>query len=82
MSNYIKQNFYDGQTLEAKHLNNIEDGIVANAQALNKVDEVMEEINAVLESALSGGGGSGGIPEEVVQQQIDEIAELVGVDGE
>jgi hypothetical protein len=31
---YVKQNFYTNQTLEAKHLNKIEDGIVANEEAI------------------------------------------------
>jgi hypothetical protein len=33
---YKKQNFYTNQTLKAEHLNNIEDGIVANEDALNE----------------------------------------------
>lgn len=31
---YSKQNFYAGQTLKAEHLNNIENGIIANATAI------------------------------------------------
>lgn len=37
---YVKQNFYDGQVLEAKHLNHIETGIVDLENSMNSPDQI------------------------------------------
>ena len=70
---YKKQSFVDGQTLEAKHLNYMEDGIAANAEELERkltgsIEENGEPVmlvteddlnNAVaeLEGKIASGGG-------------------------
>jgi hypothetical protein len=43
---YDKQNFVSGQTLKSEHLNNIEEGIIANENAINtKQDELVSGSN-------------------------------------
>lgn len=55
---YSKTNFYAGQTLKAEHLNKIEEGIVANENALK--DKVTEEFvtTKIAEAQLGGGTGN------------------------
>ena len=59
---YTKQNFEDGQVLMAEHLNNIEDGIKANADNIENHThtnyptrtEMTAAINSAIGSALGG----------------------------
>jgi hypothetical protein len=49
---YVKQNFTDGQTLTASHLNHIEDGLVALENELidagKKFDALEAQINGTI----------------------------------
>ena len=64
---YSKQNFTDGQTLRAVHLNNIEAGIVANEAAIEekqpKGDYATQDFvtTKIAEAQLSGGEGGNGV---------------------
>ncbi len=55
---YKKQSFVDNQTLEAKHLNHMEDGIEANAEELEKkltgsIEEDGDPVTLVTEEDLN-----------------------------
>ena len=54
---YEKQNFADGQPLQARQLNHMEDGI---ADALVKVDGIESALDGILaiQNALIGGDGA------------------------
>lgn len=62
---YNKQNFEDGQVLEAQHLNHIEDGIEANSTAIENIPNSYskeetyskEEIDSKIAEIESGSGG-------------------------
>lgn len=47
---YEKQNFIDGQVLTAEHLNHIEDGIAAVAEAADR-DAIVDAVIAALPDA-------------------------------
>ena len=42
---YEKQNFVEDQILKATHLNNMEDGIVANAESIDEIETTMDTID-------------------------------------
>lgn len=58
---YVKQNFYDGQTLKAEHLNKIEQGIVdAEAKAPKRgtdywTESDKTEIKSYVDESILGG---------------------------
>lgn len=52
---YTKQNFVSGQVLKAEHLNNMENGIEANASA---VTSPSAQIGAALSDTAGGAGKS------------------------
>lgn len=74
---YNKQNFVDGQVLDAEHLNNIENGIVENENAIsNKQDRLVSGINIKTINGVSllgdgdieikGGETSGGEDQDIL----------------
>lgn len=54
--NYVPQQFSDGQTLEARHLNHIEEGIKILEQAINNLKQ--DIITDILNSLPSWDGGA------------------------
>ena len=47
--NYVKQNFYTGQTLTAEHLRHIEDGIEVNAREINALTDPTSEFEQLFD---------------------------------
>ena len=51
---YARQNFTSGQTLTAQHLNNIENGIVANEAAIAGINSPGGGVNNELVDIIKG----------------------------
>ena len=51
---YIKQNFTDGQVLNAEHLNYIEEGISQLSEDLGNVDAAIDAILTMQNSYIGG----------------------------
>lgn len=60
--NYIPQQFSDGQTLKAKHLNHIEEGIKNLEQAIKNLPITSEQVSQEIERNISEKIQKGEIP--------------------
>lgn len=83
MSNYKKTEFFNGQILKAEHLNNIEDGIIANENAISNMASdiaAKQDIIAVQNAAIIDFLTHVAFIDEYGQQYLSALASALGVE--